>query len=540
MFAPPRLRRAIGLVAVPGLALVTLVALPSAPAAAAEPDPLPAAAGAAWLEGQLTDGVLHDDNFDVNSYGLTLDLGLALAELGGHDATIDAVSTRLAAHVADPGDEFPYLGDGTVESYAGALAKAAVFAEAAGDDAANFGGVDLIDRLEARVSDAGPTLGRIEDASEFGDFANVIGQSFAVRALDEAGSTLTDSATDFLLAQQCEEGFFRQDFSAIDAPDQSCDGTDDAPQDTDVTALAVLALQGQADDLDVQEHLDAAVAWLLETQNDNGSFGASPLIQQANTNSTGLAGWALGETENVAAAARAAAFVRAHQVDEPAPCSSALNDDQGAIAYDIAALNNGREDGITVQLQDQWRRASAQALPVLQWAPGAGTAADIETKPFYKAGSRVKLLANGVAPGDTVCFRRGGKPAGLALAGFDGVADLNVRLPKGTATRRYLSSTGESEGQPLVFQVLDATRLQLGLKRAVARGGTQVVKISGLVEGEHFKVTYRGKRVDNGIATAKGRGVARFKVGKKVGPTRIVALGEYSNRRAPRTFIVTR
>jgi hypothetical protein len=532
----PRLRRAIGLTAVPALALSTFAALPSAPANAAEPDPLPLAAGTSWLKDQLTDGLVFNPNFGgFNDYGLSVDVGLALNEVGGEDTTIDAISTALADEIGG------YVGDGTTESYAGSLAKAAVFAQTAGDDPEAYGGVDLIDRLEQRVSDTGVTLGRIQDLSAFGDFANTFGQTFAARALDEAGSSEAEAATEYLIAQQCDEGFFRQDFAALAAPDQDCDADPAAAPSTDVTALAVLALLPQADDTDVQAVIDAATAWLVSEQATNGSFGSGSDIPAPNTNSTGLAGWALGEAGETAAAEKAAIFVRALQVDEPEPCATALNGDQGAIAYDVAALTNGREDGITVALEDQWRRASAQALPALRWAPGdPGEASAIELKPFYQAGTRVQLTANGFIPGDTVCFRRGSKVVGLAVVGFDGSAKVGVTLPDGTAKRTYDSNSDQSEGQPQTFNVLDAKKLRIELKERVAKGGRQVVKIRGLVEGERFKAIYRGERVDTGRANSEGRGVARFAVGQKTGPVKVVVIGQFKNRRGGKAFTVTR
>ena len=63
--------------------------------------------------------------------------------------------------------------------------------------------MNLVTRLEARVASAAPITGRIEDVNnDFGD-ANVIGQAFAARGLDVAGSGRADDATNFLLKQQC-------------------------------------------------------------------------------------------------------------------------------------------------------------------------------------------------------------------------------------------------------------------------------------------------------------------------------------------------
>lgn len=535
----PRLRRVLGLTAVPALALSTLAALPSAPANAAEPDPLPLAAGTAWLKGQLTDGLIFNPNFGgFNDYGLSVDVGLALDEVGGETATIDAISTALAGEIAG------YVGDGAVESYAGSLAKAAVFAQTAGDDPESFGGVDLIDRLEQRVSDAGATLGRIQDLSAFGDFANTFGQTFAARALDEAGSSEAEAATEYLIAQQCDAGFFRQDFAAVDAADQDCDADPAAAPSTDVTALAVLALLPQADDTDVQTVIDAATAWLISEQDANGSFGSGSDIPTPNTNSTGLAGWALGDAGETAAAERAAAYVRAFQVDESAPCSTALGGSEGAIAYDGAALTAGREDGITLELEDQWRRASAQALPALRWAPSGQIDPGFIVEPFlrfFQPGDRVGVRAQLQTPGDTVCFYLGQGLRVLAPVRTDGSASITTKLPEGTATRRYTFSTDEVEGANAgTYKVLDAVKLRLELKRVVARGGKQVVKIRRLVEGERFRVIFRGEKVDSGLANAKGRAVARFAVGKTLGPVKVLVRGQFKDRRGAKAFTVTR
>lgn len=535
-----RRRRAVGLVAVPALALSTLAALPAGSASAAEPDPAPVAAGATWLESQLTDGLIVNTAFGdpFNDYGLSIDSGLALAAVGGHDATVDQISAAVAANISG------YVGNGTTESYAGSLAKAAVLADTAGDDPTSFGGVDLIDRLEARVSDTGVTIGRIQDASEFGDFANSFGQTFAVRALEAAGSTEAEAATEFLVAQQCDEGFFRQDFAAVDAADQDCDADPNAAPSVDVTALAVLALLPQADDTDVDAVVDDAVAWLVSQQSEAaGWFTSGDDIPVANANSTGLAGWALGDAGQELPAQKAAAFVRLLQVDEPAPCESALNDDQGAIAYDGAALRAGRRDGITVPLQDQWRRASAQALPVLQWAPdsavGAGTIVD-DFRRYHQPGDHVNVSAADRTPGETVCFTLKGAAAGFGGADLGGVTNGRVTLPKGTARRTYAWTDGEDQGGSRSFTVLDAKRIPVELAARVARGERQVVRIRGLAPFEEYQVKAGGKRVGDGQTSAKGRAVVRFTAGKKPGDVKVVVLGQFKNRRATKTFSVTR
>ena len=296
----------------------------------------------------------------------------------------------------------------------------------------------------------------------------------------------------------------------------------------------MLALEGQG--AVVQESFDAAIAWLLEAQKPDGSFGSGPDIPTPNTNSTGLAGWALGETGNVTPAERAAAWVRGRQADETAPCHTALSGDQGAIAYDTAALAAGRSDGITVELQDQWRRASAQALPALKWAMdgGEGPISKIDTRGYHQAGTRIRLGAHGFAPGDTVCFRLGSKTVALGVTGNNGQALVRVKLPDGSRTRTYLSNTGDAEGQPLSFKVLDAKTLPVDLKARVGRGGTQVVKVRGLAAREHYKVTYRGKRVDAGKADGNGRAVARFGSARRPARSRSWCSGSSRTAEPPR------
>lgn len=539
--APSLLRRAVALAAVPALSVTTLAALPAAPAVAAEPDPAPAAAGATWLAGELEDGLMHNPNFGgFDDYGLTIDAGLALIALGGHQPTVDRISNALAERIDSytTGTDF----DAPDDVYAGAVAKAASLASAAGDDPRSYGGRDLVALLEGRVATEGAILGRIQDRGA-SDFANVIGQSFAAQALDAAGSDRTSSVTEFLLLQQCADGFFRQDFAAKDAAGQGCDDDPAAVPSIDVTAQAVLSLQSQADDDTVSAALTKATEWLADRQTPAGGFGSSAEIATPNANSTGLAGRALASQGRTGPAERAAVYVRALQVDEPAPCATPLAADTGAIAYDGQARGAGRRDGITVATEDQFRRATAQALPLLAIAPTAGSGAvrAIDTDGYFRAGSRVTLGADGLAPGDTVCFslRRAG--VALATVGHNGQATTAVRLPDGTARRTYLSNDGTSEGQPMTFAVLDRARLSVSLKRDRVRAGrTQVVRMRGLEPGERYRVKYRGKVRKRGVVSDTGRRNVRFSVGRKDGRFKVLVIGQFGDRRGADRFRVVR
>jgi hypothetical protein len=430
------LRRAALAAAGVSVALTTAVSSPGYAAAETDQDRAPVRAGAAWLSDELTGGLVHNEQFDFDDYGLTIDVALGLAEVGkeGKVATITrAVAENVRSYTT--GIDF-----GSDDVYAGATAKAATLAIVAGRNPERFGGVDLIAQLEALVSSSG----RIADKSEFGDFSNVVGQSYAVRALTAASSKRAPKVVSYLLKQQCDKGFFRLNFTADPAAaDQTCSGApaaDRAP-DTDATAIATMALLEAKSTSKVTRAIKRASAWLADAQRRNGGFGGGPTTARPNTNSTGLAGWVLGDRGFEKAAARAAAFVRKHEAVAVARCGTELDDEDGAIGYDVRAVRAGETDGITDVTRDQWRRASAQALPVLTWAPAA-------TDPLSITGTttaeKVRLSIAGVAPGERVCVT--GPGARKAVYGGWRSTHLAVDLPTGTssATYRVVNSDGET------------------------------------------------------------------------------------------------
>lgn len=317
-----------------------------------------------WLAKQLDDGLVHNDLYDFDDYGLSIDVGIALDDRG-RTKDVRAIRKALAAAVDSytTGVDF-----GSSDIYAGATAKAAVFAQTTGADPGAFGRVDLIARLARRVATQAPIAGRLQDKG-MDDYANVIGQAFAVDALTAARSKKATKATRFLLAQQCEAGYFRLNFTADKtAVDQTCDGgkraTTSAP-DTDATALAVIALlKNPRPSREAEDAVDAALSWLVRTQARNGSFGGGPSTERANANSTGLAAWALGSAGSCEQARKAARWLRTLVV-------SGVAGENGAVAYNRAALAGAR-DGIGVEERDQFVRATAQAAPALHYAAGNG------------------------------------------------------------------------------------------------------------------------------------------------------------------------
>ncbi|MBM9459261.1 terpene cyclase/mutase family protein [Nocardioides sp. zg-536] len=337
----------------------------SATGSGAEPGtPQAALAGARWLEGELTDGVLRNRQYGTDDLGSTIDLAYALRAVDPDSDALPAIADVLvagAAEYASPGEDV----------YAGSTAKLLSFAADTGADPRDFAGIDLLAQLEERIEDAGPdagpTAGRAEDKSSFGDYANSFGQAWAVRGLTLAGSEEAEAARDYLLQQQCSAGFFRLYFPDAAAADQTCDGAGAAPEPVDTTALAYVLLHDLAeDDATLDAALRKGIDYILDQQAEDGSFSGGDGAVVPNANSTGLAGWALHLAGEDEAAAQAAAWVRGRQLGE---CEGVLARDAGAIAFDDTAVRAAGKKGLTKTTEGQWRAATIQALPALLATP---------------------------------------------------------------------------------------------------------------------------------------------------------------------------
>lgn len=488
----------------------------------ADAAPPPVNQAADWLADELDNGLMHNNNFGgFDDYGLSIDAALALAAVGGHGSDVQGVSGAIADNIS------AYIGNDAPEAYSGAAAKAAVLAQTANDNATAFGGVNLIRRVEARVSATSPIQGRLEDKSDFGDYANTLGQSFAANALTAAGSTKAAAVTSFLLKQQCSSGYFRLSFSPKASANQGCVNGTDAP-DTDATAIAIQQLSVRTGNTAVTAAVARAKSWLLAQQRCDGSFGGGTNTEGSNANSTGLVAWALGDTP---ASRQAGTWLRAHQATA-ADAGNQLATQTGAIAYDNAGLADGRATGITDANSDQFRRATAQAAPGIAWYSTDPTPAIALTGSagFQKAGTRSVLTTRGAAPGTVLCLTGPGAST-RGIAGSAGYSSA-VTLPAGTATRVYTVKDPFGHTDAHALKVLGRANLSvLRGKYRVKRSRTVTATVRYLAPGEWTRIYYKGTPVRSGKASAAGTFSASFKAGRAKGIKTIAAYGLFTDIR---------
>lgn len=420
--------------------------------AAGGTDSTPSTIAAQWLAGELTNGLIT--TAQGPDFGLTIDTGMAVSTVAGQGATVTAINDAVEPRIAD------YVGDGAKESYAGPLAKAAAFARVAKKNPTSYGGVNLVTRLEERTADvpadavkepqAAAVAGRISDKSEFGDYANVVGQSYAVRALSLARSAEAGAARDFLLKQQCASGYFRLSFDKADVPSQACtEGVKGSEADPDATAFAVINLVESGDNSQaVKDALAKAGAWLAARQRKSGAIRSTGDGAQINTNSTALGGYALGLLKNRDAALKAALWVRKNQPVDKYKCRTALTKDTGAVAYRKDRVKDAATTGIPTGARDEWRRATSQAILGLQFAPASKDELKIvSVRREARAGDDVQFRVYGLAPSESACMqvkgdfvRVKGKKSGEMIV-------RKLQLPTGNQRRVALVKTSDDEAR---------------------------------------------------------------------------------------------
>ena len=271
--------------------------------------------------------------------GNTIDAILALDGAGAGLDQADATTDYLAAHVNDYVGYPDPAGSPTAETYAGPLGKLVLGVVAQGGDPTDFGGQDLVARLEGLMT----SDGRFSDKSNFGDYSNTIGQVLDIIALGRATGSVPDAAGDYLLDQQCSDGGFRGD---LDVAGAAC------TSDADATAFAAQALVGLlgADD----PATAAALEWLSSHQAPNGGFLNDDGQYNANTAGVAAQAFAAGGLDDELASAQE--FLASLQFD----CSFATGL-RGGIAFTAADYATLKAAPTTTAAIDRALRATPQA-----------------------------------------------------------------------------------------------------------------------------------------------------------------------------------
>jgi len=242
--------------------LVTPISGSAAGAASATSGPAAAAAAAGWLAARVTaDGYVPDALGDP-SPGDTLQTSLALATAGvGYDA-FHRTLVWLGANVD------AVTGTGT-SADPGQIAYLLIVIDAAGGDATNFGGVDLVARLDSTLGGFEPGLFGGADPTYDGVFR----QSLAIIGLEAVGETPPVEATNWLIAQQCgtSDPNVRGGWEAYRLVADACTAGSTATftgVDTNSTAIATTALAA----ID-REPTYGTQPWFVAVQNSTGGWG---------------------------------------------------------------------------------------------------------------------------------------------------------------------------------------------------------------------------------------------------------------------------
>jgi hypothetical protein len=303
---------------------------------------LPATATAVDSRGPIGNGVdwLRDQQLEDGGFpgfdgstdpAASADAALAFAAAGVHPGRVSMGETSLLDYLESVADAYS-------ESTGGG-AKLLLAAVASGADPRSFGGVDLIDRLEARLD---PDTGLYDE--------QLYSHALAVLALAGAGAIVPDTAIGALLDAQIEDGSWS--FLGIGEPG-------DGDTNTTAIVLQALAAAGARD----EASQGAGIAYLESARVEDGSYMYAPGIEDppiGDANSTALA-----------VQARIAIGLDDESNERGIDALLALQNDTGAWRY--------RDD-----FPDDNLLATVQAIPAL-----AGSA--LPVRPFEAFGSNDPL-----------------------------------------------------------------------------------------------------------------------------------------------------
>ena len=194
----------------------------------------------------------------------------------------------------------------------------------------------------------------------------------------------------------------------------------------------------------VKDALAKAGTWLAGRQRGSGAFRGGASTAVVNSNSTSLAGYALGLLKNRDAALKAAVWVRKLQPVDKFKCRTALTKDTGAVAYRGEAVSTAKTAGITAAARDEWRRATSQAVLGLQFAPASNDDLRIESvRREARAGDRPQFRVYGISPGERACLQVKGDFKRI-IGKFSGARIVRkLEMPTGNKRRVVLVKTAD-------------------------------------------------------------------------------------------------
>lgn len=369
--------------------------------------------------------------------GQTADVALALASIGGKASALDEVVTYLQKHAGDYVHGDPTRGEMAGAHYAAATGKLALVARVTGNDPTSFGGLDLVSELAGLMVTSGAVAGRFADDSTFGDYANPMGQSVDVLALERASAAgAPQAAIDYLAATQCADGGFPESFDAA-----TCTSSPDA------TGLALQALVAGRAGCPASR----AVTWLRLHQLWDGSFpnatadATNPTVTDVNSTTSAALGLAAAHQST----ALVIAYLRSVQNPDgglPAVPSASSASNLFATAQALAVLAH------TSPLEVGPQPVDSPAPACEQRTPGASAPA---ARPAHGPAPTASVAPT--APAAAGARRQISRPAAAAAPNVNGNLETN----------RTSALTGGPMGRTTdVAPTADATVQEISLRRS--------------------------------------------------------------------------
>jgi hypothetical protein len=167
----------------------------------------------------------------------------------------------------------------------GRIAKVVLAVEAAGADARDFGGRDLIKELRDSQQQSGQYGA---DTAEDPFDGEVINHALAILALEAAGQNAGAQATSWLINAQCRDGGWQYSDPPSDTDDEHCDnGTEFDPiTDTNTTSYALQAIVAGVGATDLQHNPYRYLRSVRDPR--KGGWGFDSNNRLTDTNSTAL------------------------------------------------------------------------------------------------------------------------------------------------------------------------------------------------------------------------------------------------------------